>query len=188
MTSSGTGSNVVHNEQRLKFDIADKGTSYRILSSQVRGEDLIRKIKKKSYRINELAIEILESPHFLPTTRTYVLLLVKGKFFSDAERVARVIYPNALEQGLLPLTAEAAALFRLEFSNADLGGLDLEDVVAPNYPHNNTPSDDSPLQDCFLRATWGISSEGGKEGIGATYCAEDHFWHKDTGFLFLKKT
>lgn len=180
MTSSDTGTvSAKAGSSRSSTQLADRGSVYRVRSSLVGGCDLLKQLERRGYKINEYAKKILRSPAFRPTSAQHRVLLIKGELFADTARLAATIHVIAREDGLLPFTPEIASLLRLDFSDADIGRLNLEQIIALNEPCDGAP----PEADGFLQATWQI----GNGKFDASHCGVDDYWHKHTGFMFLMK-
>lgn len=96
----------------IYFEVTSDGTT---------GPKWIERLKKKNFQLSDSAKSVLRSSDFKPTSsKTYRIAVLKGRLFTDSDRITNKIRAEANARNLEVPSAEVACLIREKFSDEDL--------------------------------------------------------------------
>jgi hypothetical protein len=146
------------------------------LTDGTTGPDWIIRTEKKGNRIGD-ARQLLLSADFQPTTGVvYKVTVLKGKLFSDEERVTSKIRSEAKKRKLQTPNAEVACLIRENFSDEELEQMGLWYIAVMHESIKD--SDGKPrLLD--------VSRSDGGRWLSSYYGSPDVRWSHAVGFAFV---
>jgi hypothetical protein len=149
---------------------------FSVTSDGTTGENWIKRLEGKGFRVGDYAKQVLRSPSFVPTSGvTTEVAVLKGTLFEDNDRITKKIRAEADKRNLSKPNAELACLIRLKFTDKEIEDMGLWYIVAMHEPIND--SDGHPR---LLYASrhdddhWLIAYDG----------RPDHRWHRVNGFAF----
>lgn len=152
----------------IYFSVASDGTT---------GEEWIRRLEGKGFRIGDYAESILRSDDFKPTNGvTSEIAVLKGMLFKDNDRITKKIRAEADRRELTKPNAELACLIREKFTDKEIEAMGLWWIVAMHEPIKD--SDGAPR---LLRAD---RRDDGRR-LDACYGEPDGRWFRDGGFAFV---
>ncbi len=160
-------------------EVSDDGEviCFSVFSNGNSGKDWINYFESKGIRINDDARELLLSKHFTFTRNLpYEIVIIKGGFFSDDDRVTQKIREEADRRGFKTPPAEVACFIRDRFSDTEIKEMGLRWIVARHkpikdsggYPHLLCAGTDDPR--------FGMDTEFAEPGGG---------WLSSHGFAFI---
>jgi hypothetical protein len=110
---------------------------FSVTSDGTTGEQWIIRLETAGYRVSEHARSLLLSPKFKPTTGiTTEIAVLKGKLFTDSERITRKIRLEAQKLNLtkIEIGPEVACLIQIMFSDEDIKDMGLWWIVVMHKP------------------------------------------------------
>ncbi len=117
---------------------------FTVTSDGTTGEEWIKRLGEKKFRISGYAKSVLRSPDFKPTSGvTTEIAVLKGMLFTDNERFTANIRTEADRRNWTKPNAEVACLIRENFSDKDLEAMGPWWLVAMHEPIKD--SDGRPL-------------------------------------------
>lgn len=117
----------------IYFTVASDGTT---------GPDWIERLEKKGFRFSKRAKDVLHSPDFKPTNGvSYRIAVLKGKLFTDRDRITENIRAEVERRKLEKPNAEAACLIRDMFSDKELEAMGLWWIVVFHEPIKDSDGD-----------------------------------------------
>jgi len=141
------------------------------------GEEWIKHLERKGFRVSDYAKSVLRSPDFKPTSGvTYRIAVLKGMLFQDSDRVTKKIRAEANRRKLSKPNAEVVCLIRDNFSDKEIEAMGLWWIVAMHDPIKD--SDGVPLLLVAFRG-------GGGQWLGTAYGRLGRRWHRGFGFAFV---
>lgn len=145
-----------------------------VTSDGTTGEQWIEELDAGDY-----AKQLLRSPDFRPTTGvTYNLAILKGEFWSDAERLTKNIRVEGDKRGWKhgpDLNAEVACLICRHFSEKEIEAMGLIWIVTMHEPIKDSGGDPDLL---------GARRCGDGRRLGADYGRPGDRWDRGDGFAF----
>ncbi|MEK7494802.1 MAG: hypothetical protein AAB519_02190 [Patescibacteria group bacterium] len=108
------------------------GSGISVTSLGFSGKGYLHALREKGVKLTEWAIDVLESEEFDQQRKpwhTWNLKVIFARQFEERQRTDLVINTFARASGHAFLNVEAAVLFRLRFSDAELHALGLDDWV-----------------------------------------------------------
>ena len=150
----------------IRFSVTSDGTS---------GKDWIKRLEKKGFNIGDRAKQVLKSPDFKPTSGTTEIGVLKGKLFSDSDRITATIRENAKKMGFVKPNAEIACLIREKFTDEDIEAMGLIWIVAMHEPIKDSGGGPNLL---------GASRFGGGGWLRAGWDRPGIGWDDSVGFAF----
>lgn len=150
---------------------------FTVVSDGTTGEEWITWLETNGFRASKYAKSVLLSPDFVPTTGVaYQVAVLKGKSFSDKDRVTSMIRAEAASRSWNKPPAELACLIRKKFSDEDLKAMGLWWIVTFHEPIK-----DSDGRLSLLAA----SRRGDGRWLDACYDCPDCRWGAFGGFAFV---
>src|SRR3990167_10606397 len=129
----------------IHFSVTSDGTT---------GEEWIKRLESKYFRVGKYAKDMLFSKNFKPTSGvTTEVVVLKGMLFKDDDRITKKIRVEADKRKLEKPNAEVACLIREAFTNEEITAMGLVWVVAMHEPIKDTNGDPSIL--CADRSNGG---------------------------------
>ncbi|MBU1091934.1 hypothetical protein KKA27_03695 [Patescibacteria group bacterium] len=118
---------------------------FSVTSDGTTGEEWIKRLEGKNFRVSDYAKSVLRSSDFKPTDGvTTEIAVLKGMLFSDDDRVTKKICAEADKRNLTKPNAEVACLIREKFTDKELEAMGrLWGIVAMHEPIKD--SDGAPL-------------------------------------------
>ena len=108
---------------------------FSVTSDGTTGEEWIKRLLKKNYRVGDYAKSILRSKDFKPTKGvTTEIAVLKGMLFTDDERITKKIRIDASNRKLETPNAEIACLIREKFTDEEIEAMGLTWIVAMHEP------------------------------------------------------
>ena len=115
---------------------------FSVTSDGTTGEEWIKRLEGKGFRIGDYAKSMLRSKDFKPTKGvTYEIAVLKGMLFEDNERITSKIRAEADKRKLTKPNAEVACLIREMFSDKELEAMGLWWIVAMHEPIKDSDGD-----------------------------------------------
>jgi hypothetical protein len=149
---------------------------FSVTSDGTTGEEWIKRLEKKGFRVGDYAKSVLRSKDFKRTSGvTTEIAVLKGMLFEDNDRITKKIRAFAAERKLEAPNAEVACLIRENFSDEEIEAMGLVWIVAMHEPIKDSDGD-PPL----LRA----SRDGDGRWLYACYGGPDRRWDRGGGFAF----
>ena len=108
------------------------GSGISVTSLGLTGRGYLHALREKGVKLTDWAIDVLESEEFDQQRKpghTWNLRVVFSRQFEERQRTDMVVNTSAKASGYAFLNVEAAVLFRLRFSDAELHALGLDDWV-----------------------------------------------------------
>ena len=155
----------------------EDGVIYFSVTSDGRtGEEWIKRLGSKCFRVRDCAKDMLFSRDFKPTSGvTTKVVVLKGMLFKDDDWITKKIRVEADKRKLEKPNAEVACLIREAFTNEEITAMGLVWVVAMHEPIKDSDGDPSIL--CANRGDGGC-------WLNACYDYYDYSWGRDYGFAF----
>ena len=152
----------------IRFSVTSDGTT---------GGEWITRLESKGFRIGSYAESILHSKSFKLTSGiTYEVAVLKGKYFSDSNRITKTIRKEAKNLKFSTPNTEVAPLIREKFSDKELKAMGLYWIVAMHEPIEDSDGDPLLLSaDRFDDSSW----------LNANYDDPDNKWNRSDGFAFV---
>ncbi len=154
----------------------DEVIYFSVTSDGTTGEEWIKRLEKKSFRVSGYAKSVLRSPDFQSTKGvTTEVAVLKGGLFKNQDCITQNIRAGADKRKLTKPNAEVACLIRENFSDEDIEAMGLFWVVAMHEPIKNSVGAPS-LLDAYrgVGGRW-LNADCGEPGRG---------WGREYGFAF----
>ena len=149
---------------------------FSVTSDGTTGEEWIKRLDRKGFRVGSYAKSVLRSKDFKPTSGvTTEIAVLKGTLFEDHNRITKTIRSEAEKLKLGKPNAEVACLIREIFSDEEIEAMGLTWIVAMHEPIED--SDGYPL-------LLGADRLGGGRWLGACCDGPDGGWGRGGGFAF----
>lgn len=149
---------------------------FSVRSDGTTGENWIRRLEDRSFRVGNYAKQVLRSPDFKPTKGILTeVAVLKGLLFEDNDRTTKNIRAEANKRRLQTPNAELACLIREKFTSKEIEAMGLWDIVVMHEPINNL--DGLPH---LLYADRGHN----ERWLHAFDCRPDSMWPRYDGFAF----
>jgi len=147
---------------------------FSVTSDGTEGEDWIKRLEGKGFRVGNYAKQMLRSPDFKPTNGlTTEVAVLKGMLFEDQSRTTKKIRAEADKRKLVVPNAELACLIREKFTDKEIEAMGLIWIVAMHEPVSD--SDGDPL---LLSAT----RDGVGQWLDAYFGLPGIEWGREGGF------
>ena len=141
------------------------------------GEEWIKRLESKGFRIGDYAKSILRSQDFKPTNGViYEIAVLKGMLFEDNDRITKKIRTEADKRKLTKPNVEAACLIRENFSDEEIEAMGPRWIIVMHEPIKDSDGDPSLL---------GVLRVGGGRWLDAYYDSPDSRWYRVGGFAFV---
>ena len=149
---------------------------FSVTSDGTTGEEWIKRLLKKNYRVGDYAKSILRSKDFKPTKGvTTEIAVLKGMLFTDDERITKKIRIDASNRKLETPNAEIACLIREKFTDEEIEAMGLTWIVAMHEPIKDSDGDPDLLS--------ADRNDGGR-WLFAYYDEPGLRWNREDGFAF----
>ena len=149
---------------------------FSVTSDGATGEERIKRLESKGFRIGNYAKSVLRSDGFKPTNGvTTEIAVLKGSFFIDSDRITKNIRAEADRRKLTKPNAEVACLIREKFTDKEIEAMGLWWIVTMHEPIKDSGGDSGLL--CASRG-------GDGRWLGAHYDFPDDGWSRGGGFAF----
>ncbi len=149
---------------------------FSVTSDGTTGEEWIKRLEDKGFRVGNYAKSILRSADFKPATGiTTEVAVLKGILFEDNDRITKKIRTEAANRNFQTPNAEIACLIREQFTDEEIKAMGLTWIVAMHEPIKDSGGDPRLL----------YASRGG-DGcwLDAHYGEPDYGWDRGGGFAF----
>jgi len=141
------------------------------------GEEWIKRLESKGFRIGDYAKSILRSQDFKPTNGViYEIAVLKGMLFEDNDRITKKIRTEADKRKLTKPNVEAACLIRENFSDEEIEAMGPRWIIVMHEPIKDSDGDPDLLV---------VSRSGGGRWLGACCGGPGGRWSGDGGFAFV---
>jgi len=150
---------------------------FSVTSDGTTGEEWIKRLEGKGFRIGAYAKSVLQSKDFKPTNGiTTEIAVLPGKFFSDNDRITGKIRAEAADRNLVAPNAEVACLIREMFSSKEIEAMGLWWIVTFHEPIKDLDADLDLLG----------SERGIRDSWLNAYCGKlNDRWDTACGFAFV---
>jgi len=156
---------------------------FSVTSDGTTGEEWIKRLESKNFRVSDYAKSVLRSLDFKPTSGvTYKIAVLKGRLFSDNDRVTSNIHTKAHNstftqgQKLFDPGAEIPCLIREKFTDEEIEAMGLWWIVAI---HKTIKDSDGDLNLLFANR----GSDG--RWLDTFYGYPSLGWNHEHGFAFV---
>ncbi|MDD5043434.1 MAG: hypothetical protein PHD51_02060 [Patescibacteria group bacterium] len=150
---------------------------FSVTSDGTTGEEWIRRLIKKGFRVSNYAEDVLCSSDFKPTKGvTTEIAVLRGRLFNDNERFTKNICAEADRRHLTEPNAEIACLIREMFTDGELEAMGFRWIVAMH----------KPIKDSFGIQRL-LSVHQHDDGCWLRTCSDSRGdkWGRDDGFAFV---
>ena len=149
---------------------------FSVISDGTTGEDWIKRMESKGFRVGGYAKQLLRSDDFKPTNGvTTEIAVLKGMLFADNDRITRKIRAEADKRKWSKPNAEVACLIREKFTDEEIETMGLWWIVAMHEPIKDSDGDPRLLD---------ARRRGGGRWLYACGDGPRHRWHRAHGFAF----
>lgn len=149
---------------------------FSVTSDGTTGEEWIKRLEDKGFRVGDYAKSVLRSPDFKPTTGvTTEVAVLKGMLFEDNDRITKKIRIEAANRNFQTPNAEIACLIRELFTDEEIKAMGLTWIVAMHEPIKDSGGDPALL---------GASRDGVGRWLDTYYVKPDDRWFRGRGFAF----
>jgi hypothetical protein len=161
-----------------KFSEHDGGIYFTVTSNGFSGKDWIKHFNKKGVEIGNYAKQLLLSEDFKPSKKgtTSQIVVIKGEFFSDNDRITSKIREEADRRNMTKPNAEVACLIRDLFTDDEIKAMGLSWIVTMHEPIKDSDGDPHLLS---------TNRNGNKSWLSTYYGPPDRRWHRGSGFAFV---
>lgn len=150
---------------------------FSVISDGTTGEEWIKRLEGKGFRVGDYAKRVLRSPDFKPTNGMATeIAVLKGMFFSDDDRITKNIHAEAKKRRFIVPNPEIACLIREKFTNKEIEAMGIWWIVVMH----------EPIKDSFgtpLLLSAGRYGDG--HWLNAYYVSPDFRCHRGNGFAFV---
>jgi len=155
-------------EEVIYFEVTSDGTT---------GEQWIKRLEEKGFRVSDYAKSLLLSSDFKPTSGvTYKVAVLPGTLFADSDRITKKICIEAEPRRLAKPNPEVACLTRDKFSDEDLEEMGFWYIVTFHDPIKDSDGDPRLLA---------VDRVGSGRWLGAGYGNPNFGWLSSTGFALV---
>ena len=149
---------------------------FSVIPDGTTGEEWIKRLENKGFRISDYAKQVLRSPDFKPTSGvTTEIAVLKGMLFADNDRITKKIRAEAGKRKLMKPNAETAIIIREKFTDEELKAMGLWWIVVMHEPIKDSVGDPYLLDAYrFGHGRW----------LGACYGSPGGRWLRGCGFAF----
>ena len=149
---------------------------FSVISDGTTGEEWIKRLENKGFRISDYAKQVLRSPDFKPTSGvTTEIAVLKGMLFADNDRITKKIRAEAGKRKLMKPNAETAIIIREKFTDEELKAMGLWWIVVMHEPIKDSVGSPNLLDaHCYGDGRW----------LSACYGDPDNRWLRGLGFAF----
>jgi len=151
---------------------------FSVTSDGTTGEGWIERLKSKGFRMDESAERILRSEDFKITNGVVTeVAVLKGKLFSDRNRITKNIRAEASKRKLMKPNAEIACLIREKFSDEQLKAMGLWWIMVMHKPVKSVKYSDGNLlaMHCSFGGNW----------LASGCNSSAYSWSRKDGFAFV---
>ncbi len=149
---------------------------FSVTSDGTTGESWITRLERKGVHL-EVAKQIIRNPCFTPTKGvTFQIAVLKGKIWSDRNRLTSTIRAEATRRGWQKPPAEVACLIREKFTDAQIEAMGLLWIITMHEPIEDSGRDPRVLGTSrFDSGSW-LRAYNGDSGTS---------WYRGHGFAFV---
>ena len=149
---------------------------FSVTSDGTTGEEWIKRLERKGFRVGDYAKGILFLRDFKPTNGvTTEVVVLKGMLFKDDDRIMKKIHAEANKRKFKKPNAEVACLIREAFTDEEIKAMGLTWIVAMHQPITDSDGDPGILAaHCNSNGRW----------LVAYFNYLDDRWSRDAGFAF----
>jgi hypothetical protein len=149
---------------------------FSVTSDGTTGEEWIKRLEDKGFRVGDYAKSVLRSADFKPTTGiTTEVAVLKGMLFEDNDRITKKIRTEAANRKLETPNAEIACLIREQFTDEEIKAMGLTWIVAMHEPIKDSAGGPRLL---------GAYRGGDGRWLRTCYDGPDDGWLREDGFAF----
>lgn len=149
---------------------------FSVTSDGTTGEEWIKRLEDKGFRVGDYAKSVLRSPDFKPTTGvTTEVAVLKGMLFEDNDRITKKIRIEAANRNFQTPNAEIACLIRELFTDEEIKAMGLTWIVAMHEPIKDSDGDPRLLS---------ARRVGDGRWLDAYYGKPGSRWVREDGFAF----
>ena len=149
---------------------------FSVTSDGTTGEEWIKRLGSKCFRVRDCAKDMLFSRDFKPTSGvTTKVVVLKGMLFKDDDRIMKKIRAEADKRKLEKPNAELACLICEKFTDEEIEAMGLIWIVAMHEPINDSGGDPRLLY---------VHRDGRGSRLNACHCGPGNRWYRDNGFAF----
>ncbi len=150
---------------------------FSVTSDGTTGEEWIKRLEKKGFRVGDYTKNVLRSSDFQPTKGVMTeVAVLRGILFTSSNRTTSKIQESANKRKLQKPNAEVACLILEMFSNEDLKAMDLCWIVVFHEPIKDSSGSSRFLNICH--------EYDGRRWLNSYYSKPNNKWHSDGGFAF----
>ena len=147
---------------------------FKVTSDGTTGEAWINRLEKQGLKLSDWAKQLLLSKDFKPTTGiVYTIAVLKGKLFTNSNRITKKIRSEAAKRKLVTPNPEVACLIREMFTDNEIKSMGLSWIVTFHKPIKDSGG--------VLDLLFTDRSDGGS-WLGTDYGNSDGSWSDDSGF------
>lgn len=152
---------------------------FSVTSDGATGEEWIKRLESKGFRLSNCAQRVLRSSDFKPTNGVITRIAVlKGILFGDNDLSTKKIRTEANKRGLVVPKAEVACLIREKFPKEEIEAMGLCWIVTMHEPIKDFDGDPRLLgSDHSGRGCW----------LSAYFDGPGIVWFREGGFAFVLK-
>jgi len=126
----------------LRFREQDGVIYFTVTSDGTTGEEWIKRLEKKGFRVGDYAKQLLRSDDFKPTKGVATeIAVLKGMLFNDSDRVTKNIRNEADKRQLAKPNPEVACLIREMFTDKEIEAMGLVYIVTMHEPIKDSDGD-----------------------------------------------
>ena len=160
-----------------RFRERDGVIYFTVTSDGTTGEEWIKRLEKKGFRVGDYAKSILCSEDFKPTNGVITeIAVLKGMLFNDSDRVTKKIRAEADSRQLTKPNAEVACLIREMFTDKEIEAMGLVYILTMHEPIKDSGGDLGLL---------GVCRGGDGRWLGACCGSPGFRWFLVGGFAFV---
>jgi len=150
---------------------------FSVTSDGTTGEEWIKRLEGKGFRVGGYAEDMLRSKDFKPTNGvTTEIAVLKGILFADSERLTKNIRTEADKRKFEKPNAEVACLIREKFTDEEIEAMGLIWIVTMHEPIKDS--------DGFPNLLGAYRNDGGR-WLRGSWAIPDGRWDRESGFAFV---
>jgi hypothetical protein len=151
--------------------------TFTLTSNGKTGEEWVTHLEGRGFRLGNYTKSVLRSPDFRPTPAgtLHSVAVLKGRLFSDTDRITRNIRAEATKRGYTTPHPEIACLIRDQFSDDDIKAMGLWWLVVFHEPIKDS--------DGYPRLL-GADRGGDGRWLSVYNSRSDNEWSAGLGFAF----
>ena len=147
------------------------------LTDGTTGEEWIKRLEGKGFRIGDYAKSILCSPDFKPTNGVKSeIAVLKGMLFEDNDRITKNIRAEADKRKLIKPNTEVACLIRENFSDKEIKAMGFTWIIVMHEPTKDSDGDPYLLD---------VDRDDDGYWLRACCRKPNYGWSRDDGFAFV---